>query len=132
MLITHESNNFFMAVVISCAGDSELANKLYSYLASRFSATPAGLISLKEDEITIQNEELGIKNDAIRKSLDKFIRSNSDLASHSITEFGDIFTIGIPQNLDKVILSCEMCGYLARHDEELNIHKRTHGLLFMP
>ena len=121
-----------MAVVVSCAGDNELAMNLHSSLASKFSPAPADLISLKEDEITIQNKELGIKNDAVRKSLDEFVESNPDLVSYSVTEFGDIFTIGVPQSLDKVILSCEMCGYLARHEDELSIHKRTHGLLFIP
>lgn len=121
-----------MAVVVSCAGDNKLANNLYNYLASRFSPAPADLILLKEDEVTIQSKELGIKNDAVRTSLDEFVESNPDLASYSITEFGDMFTIGIAQSLDKVILTCEMCGYLARHEDELNIHKRTHGLLFMP
>jgi hypothetical protein len=116
-----------MAVVVSCAGDNELAKKLHDYLTSKFS--PANVISLTEDEITIQP---GIKNDTIRKSLSEFVKSNPDLAGYSVTEFGDIFTIGVPQSLDKVILSCEMCGYLARHEDELNIHKRTHGLLFMP
>lgn len=116
-------------VVVSCAGDDELAKKLHSYLASKFSPAPADLISLEEDEITITPS---IKNDAIRKSLDEFVKSNPDLASYSVIEFGDIFTVGIPQSLDKVILSCEICGYLARHEDELNIHKRTHGLLSIP
>ncbi|TLY11537.1 MAG: hypothetical protein E6K88_01365 [Thaumarchaeota archaeon] len=121
-----------MAVIVNCAGDNELANKLYDYLGSEFSPTPADLISLKEDEITIKHTELGIKNDAVRKSLNKFVESSPDLGGYSITEFGDIFTVGIPQSLDKVILSCEMCGYLAPHEDELSIHKRTHGLLFIP
>ena len=121
-----------MAVIVNCAGDNELANKLYDYLGSEFSPTPADLISLKEDEIIIKHTELGIKNDAVRKSLNKFVESSLDLGGYSITEFGDIFTVGIPQSLDKVILSCEMCGYLAQHEDELSIHKRTHGLLFIP
>jgi len=44
-----------MAVIVNCAGDNELANKLYDYLGSEFSPTPADLISLKEDEITIKH-----------------------------------------------------------------------------
>jgi hypothetical protein len=121
-----------MQLVVSCAGDNELAKKLHSYLTSKFSSAPYDLISLREDEVTIQNMELGIKNAAVRKFLDEFVGSNPDLAGYSITEFGDIFTIGVAQSLDKVVLTCEMCGYLARHEDELNIHKRTHGLLFMP
>jgi hypothetical protein len=112
--------------VVNCAGDGKLAEKLCSHLSSALS--PDALL-LNEDEIAIKP---GVKTDAIRKLLEEFIRSNPDLASYSITELGDMFTIGMPQSLDKVILSCEMCGYLANHEDELNIHKRTHGLLFLP
>jgi hypothetical protein len=120
-------------VLISCAGDSDLAKKLCNFLLSAYpSAANTNIISLKEDEVTIQNDELGIKNDEVRKSLSKFQASNADLVGYSITQIGDIFTIGIQQSLDKVILSCEICGYLAQHEDELNIHKRTHGLLSIP
>jgi len=46
-----------MAVIVNCAGDNELANKLYDYLGSEFSPTPADLISLKEDEIIIKHTQ---------------------------------------------------------------------------
>jgi hypothetical protein len=115
--------------VVSCAGDTELAKKLHGYLASKFSSAPYDLILLKDDEITIQ-KELGLDNDAIQKFLDEFVGSDPNLARYSVTEFGDIFTVGIKQSLDKVVPSCEMCGYLASDEDELNIHKRTHGLLF--
>lgn len=120
-------------VVVSCAGDGDLAKRLYDFLVSAYpSAANTDMISLKEDEVTIQNKELGIKNDEMRKSLAKFQASNADLVGYSITEFEHVFTIGIPHSLDKVILSCEMCGYLAHNEDELIIHKRIHGLLSLP
>ena len=118
-----------MSIVVSCASDNELANKLFQYLAE---SLPEGSISIEEDEITISKKELSLNNDAIRKILGEFVASNSDLVGYSITEFGDVFTIGIVQRLDQVVLSCEMCGYLARDENLLNIHKKTHGLVFMP
>jgi len=108
---------------VSCAGDSELAEKLYSHLSSALS--PLAL-SLNEDEITIKPS---VKSGAIHKFLNEFIQSDSELAGYSITEFGNIFTIGMPQSLDKVILSCEMCGYLTKYEEELTLHRRMHALL---
>jgi hypothetical protein len=30
-----------------------------------------------------------------------------------------------------MIVNCEMCGYIASSEEDLNIHKRTHGLIFI-
>ena len=47
-----------MAVVVSCAGDSGLAKRLYDHMASEFSPN---FVSLNEDEITVQAKELGIK-----------------------------------------------------------------------
>lgn len=115
-------------VLVSCAGDIELANRLSNFLASAYQAS-ADLISLKEDEIVIQNEALGIKNDEVRKSLSEFQASNADLVGYSIMEFVDTFTIGIPINLDRIVLSCELCGMLARSEEELIIHRRIHWLV---
>src|SRR5262245_53549389 len=107
---------------VSCAGDSELAKKLHDYLASRFPSAP---ISLEEDEITIQ-----LDNGEIQKSLEEFVGSNPDLAGYSVIGSGDIFTVGIRQSLDKVILQCEMCGYLAKDEDEMMIHRRLHGYLY--
>jgi hypothetical protein len=118
-----------MAVVVSCAGDNGLAKRLYDHMASEFSPN---FVSLNGDEITVQAKELGIKNDALHRSISKFVGSNSDLVGYSITEFGDIFTLGIQQSLDKVVLACEMCGYVARHESDLGLHKRTHGRVFIP
>lgn len=114
-------------VVVSCAGDTDLAKRLYDYLVSAYpSATDTGMISLNEDEITIQSKELGIKNDVVRKSLSEFQASNADLVGYSITEFEHVFTIGIRHSLEEVILSCDMCGYLARYEEQMIQHKKIH------
>ena len=89
-------------VLISCAGDSDLAKKLYDFLLSAYpSAANTNMISLREDEVTIQ-KKLGIKNKEVRKSLSDFQSINADLASYSIMEFGDTFTIGVQHSLDEV------------------------------
>jgi hypothetical protein len=120
-----------MAAIVSCAGDYGLAERLHDFLLSTF---PSNLkaISLNEDEVTIQNKELGVKSSAIRGLLGIFQGSSPDLVGYTITEFGNIFTIGIQQNLDSVMPVCEMCGYTARHDSDLGLHKRTHGLISIP
>ena len=120
-----------MVAIVSCAGDSGLAKRLYDFLLSAFSSN-ARAISLSEDEVAIQSKELGVSNDAVRRLLGKFQGSNSDLVGYTITEFGDIFTIGIQQNLDRVLPVCEMCGYTARHESDLSFHKRSHGLISIP
>ena len=90
-------------------------------------------ISLYEDEVEIVLEKLGVSKDEIRKLLHDFIKSNSELADYySITEFNDnVFVVGIQKSLDEMTVNCEMCGYIASSEEDLNIHKRTHGLIFI-
>lgn len=42
-----------------------------------------------------------------------------------------MFVVGIPKSIDEMTVNCEMCGYIASSEEDLNIHKRTHGLIFI-
>ncbi len=121
------------SIVISCAGDNELAKKINDYLMDKI--TPSHdtfYISLSEDELEIVVEKLEDAKDEIRKLLNEHIKSNPELADYySITEFNDMFIVGIPKRLDEMTVNCEMCGYIASSEEDLNIHKRTHGLIFI-
>jgi hypothetical protein len=121
------------SIVISCAGDSELARKINDYLMDRIALSKDTVyISLSEDEVEIVLEKLGVSREDIRKLLHEFIKSSSDLVDYySITEFDDLFVVGIPKSLDEMTFNCEMCGYIASSEEDLIIHKRTHGLIFI-
>jgi len=81
------------SIVISCAGDNELARKINDYLRDRIVPSKDTIyISLSEDEVEIVLEELGVSRDDIRKTLHDFIKSDPNLADrYSITEFDDIF-----------------------------------------
>jgi hypothetical protein len=119
------------SVVINCACDTELARKIKDYLVNKIIAPPGNssiYISLLEDEIEIVSERLGLSKDGIRNLLNSFIKSNPELSDYySITEFEDIFVIGIQKRLDEMVANCEICGYIASSEEDLIIHKRTHG-----
>lgn len=121
------------SVVINCAGDNELARKINDYLGDRMIPSKDNIyISLSEDEVEIVLEKLGVSKDEIRKLLNEFIKSTPELAdSYSITEFEDMFVVGIPKSLDEMTINCEICGYIALSEEDLNIHKRIHGLIFI-
>jgi hypothetical protein len=121
------------SIIINCAGDNELARKIYGYLIDRIiSSKDTTYISLSEDQIEIILEKLGVSRDYIREQLHEFIRTDPELADfYSITEFDDVFVVGILKRLDEMIVNCEMCGYIASSEEDLNIHKRTHGLIFI-
>jgi hypothetical protein len=120
-------------IVINCAGDNELARKINDYLIHKTTQSCDTIyISLSEDELEIVLEKLGVSKDEIRKLLNEFMKSNPELAdSYSITEFEDMFVVGIPKSLDEMIVNCELCGYIASSEEDLNVHKRTHGLIFI-
>jgi hypothetical protein len=121
------------SVVINCAGDNQLARKINEYLRDRMIPSKDNIyISLSEDEVEIVLEKLGVSKDEIRKLLNEFIKSTPELAdSYSITEFEDMFVVGIPKSLDEMTVNCEICGYIALSEEDLNIHKRIHGLIFI-
>jgi hypothetical protein len=121
------------SIVINCAGDNELARKINDYLMSKIAPSNDTIyISQSEDEVEIVLEKLGVSRDDIRKLLHDFIESNPELADYySITEFDDMFVVGIPKSLDEMTVNCEMCGYIASSEEDLNVHKRTHGLIFI-
>jgi uncharacterized ferredoxin-like protein len=121
------------SIVISCAGDNELARKINDYLEDRIIRSKDTIyISLSEDEVEIILEKLGVSKDDVKKILYDFIKSDSELADrYSLTEFDDVFIVGIPKSLDEMTINCEICGYIASGEEDLIIHKRTHGLIFM-
>jgi hypothetical protein len=121
------------SIVINCAGDNELARKINDYLLSKItSSDDAAYISLYEDELEIGLEKLGVSRESIIKLLQEFVNSNPELADlYSVTEFDDVIVVGITKSLDEMVVNCEMCGYIAASKEDLNIHKRTHGLIFI-
>jgi hypothetical protein len=122
------------SIVINCAGDTKLAKKINDYLMSKIvpPSSDTIYISLLEDEVEIVLEKLGVSRDEIGKLLHNFIKSNPELADYySITEFDDMFVVGIPKSLDEMTVNCEICGYIASSEEDLNVHKRTHGLIFI-
>ena len=123
------------SIVVSCAGDNELAKKINDYLMDRIDSSDDTIyISLAEDELEVALEaKLGVSKDDIKTLLHDFIQSDPKLLGdrYSITEFDDLFVVGIPKSLDEMIVNCEICGYIASGEEDLIIHKRTHGLVFI-
>lgn len=121
------------SIIINCAGDSGLARKINDYLMDKICPVSDTIyISLWEDEVEIILEKLHVSRDDIRKLLHNFVGADPELARYySITEFHDVFVIGVPKRLDEMTVNCEMCGYIASSEEDLNLHKRTHGLVFI-
>jgi len=80
--------------VISCAGDLELANRLHQFLLLSEMSSHA-IFSIENDEIAIANGQSPINNRNVRRLLEGFLASNDDLDDYSLTNIGELFTIGI-------------------------------------
>jgi|GEM_PF-1840729 len=119
-----------MPIAISCAGDLEITKRLFEYLTLSMKSANAS-ITIENDEIYVDNKQSNIKSEDVRDLLESFLTTNDDLADYAQTRLADLFTIGVKQNIDKLLISCEICGYLAHNDDELIIHKRAHAL-FVP
>lgn len=107
-------------MLISSAGDIELADRLYRFLLSSSMSSRAS-ISIENDEITVVNEQSRADTKHLRRILEGFLSSNDDLDDYSLTNIGELFTIGILRRmhdldctnyLEKVIE--RRVGHLAR------------------
>jgi len=105
-------------IIVSCAGDSDLAKDLYDYLYSKIKG-----IELVEDEIEINKAD----KKAVASLLDSFVKSSDGLKDYRVIEFGNTFTVGIAIRPEKVGMhTCELCGYFTPYQEELYTHRMTH------
>jgi hypothetical protein len=106
-------------IIVSCAGDSDLAKDVYDYLYSKMKG-----VELVEDEIEIDGK---IAKKAVADLLNSFVKSNDGLKNYSVIEFGNTFTVGIAIRPEKVGMhTCELCGYFTPYQEELYTHRMTH------
>jgi hypothetical protein len=127
------SDILMSSIVINCAGDNDLARKINDYMIDKVTQSHDTIyISLSEDEVEIVLEKLGVSRDEVKKLLYGFIKSKRELAdNYSITEFNDVFVVGIQKSLDEMTVNCEICGYIASSEEDLIVHKKMHGLIFI-
>lgn len=118
-------------VVISCAADADLAGSLHNYLLSRLHAIDKNGIVLEGDEIYVDvGSDTAVNKKRIVEAIHSFTKEEKDYESHQITEFGNMITIGItakPGALMENLLTCEMCSYMTPYEEQLRLHKMTHG-----
>src|SRR5438309_653335 len=104
-------------IVIDCAYDDKIAQELENYLKDLgFSA--------KTEESTV------IVNDAdIEKILGYFLKE-TNRAEYSVRKIDSTNFILAREVLveDLGFQRCEMCGYVISSEEELLVHRRTHGM----
>lgn len=117
-------------IIINFAGDIFLAQAVKSYLSSQKLVSSIYMIP-DSDEISVSLEKNNKRNgkrvilEILRNYLDSY-----NLTRYQIKELENILTVGIPKRIDEIsnLLLCEICGWRVNTEEELLIHRRTHGI----
>ena len=101
---------------IDCAGDDEIAAKLETYLKNLG-------FSVKTEESTVI-----VNKDVTERILNYFLKE-TDLSLHSIRKIDSTnFLLSKEVRIEDLgLFKCEMCEYIVSTEEELLVHRRTHG-----
>ncbi|HET8856131.1 MAG TPA: hypothetical protein VFM28_01255 [Nitrososphaeraceae archaeon] len=117
---------------INFAGDITLANNIYNHFISSNSIINEK-VKLEEDNIIIFINREYDKNEIkqIRSLLQEYLNSFIIYKKHQIFELGNVFTVGIPKDIVEIskLVFCEICGYGLSNEEELLVHRRSHGII---
>ncbi len=116
---------------INFAGDIILANNIYNYFISNSIINEK--VKLEDDNIIISINSEYDKNviKQIRSLLQEYLNSFIIYKNHQIFELENIFTVGIPKDIVEIskFVFCEICGYGLSNEEELLVHRRSHGII---
>ena len=116
---------------INFAGDIILANNIYNYFISNSIINEK--VKLEDDNIIISINSEYDKNviKQIRSLLQEYLDSFKIYKNHKIIELENILTVGIPKDIVEIsnLVFCEICGYGMSSEEELLVHRRSHGIL---
>lgn len=88
-----------VSIVVNCAGDIKLAERLRQFLLSS-SVSSRVSISIENDEITLENGRSRIDNRHVRTLLTGFLGENDAFGEYSLTNMGELFTIGILRKIN--------------------------------
>ena len=114
-------------LIISCASDESVAMRLRDFL-SKSKWLRFATISVNNDEITIEGRPISVKRQDIRRLLEAFLASNDDLKEYSVTEYNDLYIVGIMQPTEKLLRhACDMCGCITKTEDDLIVHRRLHA-----
>jgi hypothetical protein len=121
-------------LIINFAGDIDLANNIYNSFISNSIINKKIEINLEEDNLVISifNEQVKKEvNKQIMRLLQEYLDSFEVYKNHQIIELENIITVGIPKDIAEIstLVFCEICGYGMSTEEELLVHRRSHGIL---
>ena len=117
---------------INFANDIPLAYDIYNYFVSNSKLNEN--IKLEEDNIIIsrssREDDEKVKKQII-SILQEYLNSSKTFKNYQILELDNIFTVGIPKDIVEIsnFVFCEICGYGLSNEEELLVHRRSHGII---
>ena len=116
---------------INFANDMVLAYNIYNYFVSNSKLNEN--IKLEGDNIIISRsrEDEGKVKKQIISTLQEYLNSSRNFKNYQILELDNIFTVGIPKDIVEIskFVFCEICGYGLSNEEELLVHRRSHGII---
>lgn len=120
-------------LIINFAGDTDLANNMYNFFISHSIINKKIEIKIEEDNLVISifNEQTKKIDQQIRSLLQEYLDSFTTYRNYQISELENIITVGIPKDIAEIstLVFCEICGYGMSSEEELLVHRRSHGIL---
>jgi hypothetical protein len=111
------------AIVVSCAGDNELAKALHSFLTGKF---PKLKTSLNEDEVYFEPDRQ-LTPSQVRISLEEF--KSSDPAFHKciVSNNKDVFVLALQVDIEQIgLYKCAWCGIILSSEAQLDSHMPSH------
>jgi hypothetical protein len=119
-----DSNN---KIIISCAGDKELAKEILAYLLASLKPINNRIddfMTRTVDEIEIVDDESKITSDTIEDRLSQLFKSEPKrFDKFSVTRLENIFTIGEKTDLLIEMKICEYCGYMSKDYHDMYKHR---------
>lgn len=116
---------------INFAGDINLTKNIYDYFISNTIVTEK--VKVEEDTIIIPINSEDTKNTIkqIKSLLLEYLNSFIIYMNYQIFEFANVITVGIPKDIVEIskLVFCEICGYGLSNEEELLVHRRSHGII---
>ena len=116
---------------INFAGDITLTNNIYNHFISNSIINEK--VKLEEDNIIIYIDREYDNNviKLIKSLLQEYLNSFIIYKNYRIFELGNVFTVGIPKDIVEIskLVFCEICGYGLSNEEELLVHRRSHGIM---
>jgi hypothetical protein len=120
-------------LIINFAGDTDLANNMYNFFISTSIINKKIEIKIEEDNLVISifNEQTKKIDQQIRSLVQEYLDSFTTYRNYQISELENIITVGIPKDIAEIstLVFCEICGYGMSSEEELLVHRRSHGIL---